>query len=72
MISGLETPAPSSPHILRSDDGHCALWLGAIDDLWQLGKPRGHGGPWKGTEVMAGVTEVLCYGTAVMVEPLAG
>jgi uncharacterized protein YbjQ (UPF0145 family) len=24
------------------------------------------------TEVMAGVTEVLCYGTAVVVQPIAG
>jgi len=41
-------------HILRSPDGRCAVWLGAIDDLWSLGKPVGRGGPWKDTEAKAG------------------
>ncbi|HRZ56126.1 MAG TPA: hypothetical protein P5525_11795 [Candidatus Paceibacterota bacterium] len=40
--------------IIRSDDGRCALWVGAVDDLWQFGKPRGRGGPWLDTEVVAG------------------
>ena len=31
-----------------------ALWLGAVDDLWSFGKPRGEGGPWKDTAVQAG------------------
>lgn len=30
------------------------MWLGAVDDLWQLGKPVGHGGPWAGSTVRAG------------------
>ncbi|QDT54324.1 hypothetical protein Pan44_23530 [Caulifigura coniformis] len=29
------------------------LWLGAVDDLWKFGKPRGHGGPWRKTAVIA-------------------
>ncbi len=41
-------------HIIRSDDGKTALWAGAVDDLWQFGKPRGKGGPWKDTQVEAG------------------
>jgi hypothetical protein len=41
-------------HIVRSDDGKCALWLGAVDDLWELGKARGEGGPWKNSAVQAG------------------
>ncbi|QUE53273.1 hypothetical protein KBB96_03765 [Luteolibacter ambystomatis] len=44
-----------NPHIIRSDDGKAALWTGAIDDVWKLGKPRGKGGPWKDTNVKAGV-----------------
>ncbi|BCU79263.1 hypothetical protein llg_39780 [Luteolibacter sp. LG18] len=44
-----------NPHIIRSDDGKAALWAGAIDDVWKLGKPRGKGGPWKETTVKAGV-----------------
>ena len=29
------------------------LWIGAIDDLWKFGKPRGYGGPWRKTAVVA-------------------
>ncbi len=29
------------------------LWLGNIDDLWQMGKPSGWGGPWWNTPVEA-------------------
>jgi hypothetical protein len=43
-----------SEHIIRSDDGKAALWAGAVDDLWKLGKPRGEGGPWLDTSVKAG------------------
>lgn len=53
LMSGIRPDAPSGEHILRSDDGKAALWAGAIDDLWKLGKPRGYGGPWKRTEVKA-------------------
>jgi len=55
IISGIATDAPTdNEHILRSDDGKTALWAGAIDDVWSLGKPRGTGGPWKDTPVEAG------------------
>jgi len=40
-------------HIIRSEDGHAALWVGAVDDLWGLGKAVGEGGPWKDSEVKA-------------------
>jgi hypothetical protein len=49
-ISGGE----NNRRIIRSDDGQAAVWLGAVDDLWKLGKPRGQGGPWKETAVEAG------------------
>lgn len=42
-------------HIIRSDDGKAALWAGVVDDLWQLGKPRGVGGPWKNSTMKADV-----------------
>ena len=42
-----------NPHIIQSEDGKAALWAGVIDDLWKLGKPTGHGGPWKNTAVEA-------------------
>ncbi len=54
IMSGIKPDAPAGEHILRSDDGKAALWAGAIDDLWKLGKPRGEGGPWKATKVKAG------------------
>ncbi len=41
-------------HVVRSGDGGCALWLGTIDDLWGLGKPRGTGGPWENSTVRSG------------------
>ena len=44
-----------SDHIFRSADGGAAVWAGVVDDLWKLGKPRGQGGPWKGTKVKADV-----------------
>lgn len=54
VISGIENGAKGE-HIVSSDDGKCALWVGAVDDLWKLGKPRGIGGPWKDSEVKANV-----------------
>ncbi|MEZ5400171.1 MAG: hypothetical protein R2729_10925 [Bryobacteraceae bacterium] len=54
VIAGLRAGATASNHVVRSGDGRAALWLGAIDDLWRLGKPRGQGGPWRDTAVKAG------------------
>lgn len=47
--------SPGNGHIVRSADGRCGVWLGAVDDLWALGKPVGRGGPWQATPVQAGV-----------------
>ena len=41
-------------HVIVSEDGKAAVWAGAIDDLWSMGKPTGKGGPWKNTLVKAG------------------
>jgi hypothetical protein len=54
VLSGI-TDEANGEHIVRSDDGKCALWVGAVDDLWAFGKPRGRGGPWLNTAVKAGV-----------------
>jgi len=55
IMSGLSVDArESNPHIIRSTDGRTALWVGAVDDVWKLGKPRGVGGPWKNTPAKAG------------------
>lgn len=56
VMSGISKAAPlENSHIIRSDDGKTALWVGAIDDVWKFGKPRGIGGPWKDTVVERGV-----------------
>lgn len=50
VISGIES-GTKHEHVITSDDGLCQLWVGAVDDLWQFGKPRGIGGPWKKSKV---------------------
>lgn len=53
MMSGVARNAKAGEHIIRSEDARAAIWAGAIDDLWRLGKPHGSGGPWKNTQVQA-------------------
>src|SRR5690606_6636443 len=40
---------------IRSEDGQASVWVGAIDDLWDFGKPVGEGGPWRNSTVKANV-----------------
>lgn len=40
-------------HIIKSNDEKLALWAGVIDDLWEMGKPMGAGGPWLEDVVLA-------------------
>ncbi|MCG6186835.1 hypothetical protein [Maribellus maritimus] len=54
VLTGLDSDVKAGDHIVRSDDGKAAVWLGVIDDLWEMGKPVGHGGPWKNSDVKAG------------------
>ena len=52
IMSGVNIhKAKGNRHVIVSDDGKVAVWAGVIDDLWNLGKPRGKGGPWKNTLV---------------------
>ena len=53
VISGSRGDAQPDGNYFASLDGKVGLWFGAIDDLWQLGKPVGAGGPWKDTRVKA-------------------
>jgi hypothetical protein len=55
VMTGIDPVAGENVHIIRSDDQKAAVWVGAIDDLWKLGKPTGTGGPWKNSEVIAGI-----------------
>jgi hypothetical protein len=54
VISGVSRDANlENDHLIRSEDGRCALWVGCVDDLWKLGKPNGIGGPWNHADVQA-------------------
>ncbi len=54
VMTGVKPGPNTNPHIIRSADGRAALWVGVIDDLWQLGKPTGQGGPWLESMVQQG------------------
>lgn len=45
VLSGCRADAKPDGHYFRSGSG-AGLWFGDIDDLWKMGKPVGHGGPW--------------------------
>ncbi|MBI4035625.1 hypothetical protein HY383_01625 [Candidatus Daviesbacteria bacterium] len=53
VLSGNLTSAANDGHFVKSEDGKTGLWFGSIDDLWKLGSPRGVGGPWANTQVIA-------------------
>jgi len=56
IMTGIEPKsAKGNPHVVVSEDGKAAVWAGVIDDIWQMGKPVGEGGPWKNSAVKAGV-----------------
>ncbi len=55
VMSGNVATAKADGHYFGAADGSTGLWFGSIDDLWQLGKPVGTGGPWANTAVKAGV-----------------
>jgi hypothetical protein len=56
IMTGINPEAgDDNGHIIVSEDGKAAIWAGVIDDLWKLGKAVGEGGPWKDSEVKAGV-----------------
>jgi hypothetical protein len=54
VLTGVRADAVVDEHTIRSNDGKAALWAGAIDDLWKLGKPVGRGGPWRDSIIKAG------------------
>ena len=55
IMSGIDPEyRGNNPHIIYAPDRKAAVWAGTIDDLWKLGKPTGHGGPWIDTHVEAG------------------
>lgn len=63
LLTGVDADAQGE-RIYRSADGSAAVWAGVVDELWQMGKPAGLGGPWHDTAVEAGVPSdpYLMYG----------
>lgn len=47
------TTHDSRVHLRRTHDNHCNLWVGAVDDLWAMGKARGSGAVWRNANVVA-------------------
>ncbi len=55
IMTGIDAKtSKENSHVITSEDGKAAVWAGVIDDLWQMGKPVGEGGPWKNSAVKAG------------------
>jgi len=54
VLAGVRADAANDAHVFSSPKHGIGLWFGGVDDLWKLGKPVGHGGPWKDTPVKAG------------------
>ena len=52
VLAGVRTDAVPDGHVYRGPQG-LGLWLGNVDDLWAMGKPRGYGGPWMDSDVAA-------------------
>jgi hypothetical protein len=52
-IAGTRTSSGGQPdgHYFSAGPNNAGLWFGDVDDLWKLGKPVGHGGPWLKTQV---------------------
>jgi hypothetical protein len=53
VLAGVRANATNDGHVFADVENKTALWFGGIDDLWKLGKPVGHGGPWKNSDVQA-------------------
>ena len=55
FVVGADNTSHESAGNLQAAEPQSGLWFGRTDDLWNLGKPKGWGGPWWEDEVAAGV-----------------
>jgi hypothetical protein len=55
VLAGVRPDAKNDGHVFADPEQKTSLWFGGIDDLWRLGKPVGHGGPWFDERVKKGV-----------------
>lgn len=56
LVIGTDNASPSGGRNHLAGEPQSGLWFGKTDDLWQLGKPSGWGGPWWDTPVSAGAS----------------
>lgn len=54
VLAGNRFDAKPNQHFVIDPTSRTGVWLGDIDDLWSMGKPTGHGGPWMKTAVTPG------------------
>ena len=53
VMTGIDVNAKGS-RIYKNKAGSAGVWAGVIDDLWEMGKPVGVGGPWSKSAVVSG------------------
>jgi len=53
VMAGNQT-TPISDNNVVVGQPQSGLWVGKTDDIWEFGKPKGWGGPWRDDEVLAG------------------
>ena len=41
VMTGIDQSTKANRRIIRSEDGEAAVWVGAVDDLWSMGKAVG-------------------------------
>jgi hypothetical protein len=54
LVMGADNASPSNGDNHTCAEPQSGLWFGKTDDLWNFGKPKGWGGPWWNTKVVAG------------------
>ncbi|RRJ97041.1 hypothetical protein Ga0100231_008570 [Opitutaceae bacterium TAV4] len=54
LVIGADNASHESGGNLQCAEPQSGLWFGRTDDLWNLGKPKGWGGPWWDDAVEAG------------------
>lgn len=54
LVLGADNTSHESGGNVQSAEPQSGLWFGKTDDLWNLGKPKGWGGPWWEDQVEAG------------------
>lgn len=54
LALGGNNTSPNADNYRYAGQPQSGIWFGKTDDLWQWGKPKGWGGPWRRSAVSAG------------------